>query len=198
MLAKIKSTFAFISPIIFSLLGSAGCGNSALGGDNIGNAYGFNFISIDGRSLPFSQFKGKVVLVVNTASRCGFTSQYEGLVQLWQKYREKGFVVLAIPSNDFGGQEPGNSSEIKNFCEVTFGVDFPMSEKISVTGPDAHPFYKWAASEFGWIAKPRWNFHKYLVGADGQLVDWFSSVTKPSSNRLIKAIEAQLALDKNG
>ena len=171
------------------MLGSAGGGNSALAGDNIGNAYGFNFISIDGHSLPFSQFKGKVVLVVNTASRCGFTSQYEGLVQLWQKYREKGFVVLAIPSNDFGGQEPGNSSEIKNFCEVNFNVNFPLTSIYEVKGNDAHEIYKWAKKNHGNSAVPKWNFHKILINKEGKIQETFNSFTKPTSKKIISLIE---------
>ena len=107
------------------------------------NAHDFHFKSIDGDPMPLSKFQGKVVLVVNTASQCGFTRQYGGLVELWNKFKNDGLVVLAVPSNDFGGQEPGTSEEIKTFCEVTFGVDFPMTEKVSVAGNQAHPFYKW-------------------------------------------------------
>lgn len=156
------------------------------------NAYQFSFNSIDGEPMPLSNFDGKVILIVNTASECGFTRQYSGLVELWKKYRNEGLVVLAVPSNDFGGQEPGAEKEIKTFCEVTFGVDFPMTEKVSVAGINSHPFYQWAKTELGARAKPRWNFHKYLVGRDGKLIDWFSSITSPSSSRMIKAIERAL------
>lgn len=156
------------------------------------NAYQFSFKSIEGEPMPLSNFKGKVILVVNTASQCGFTRQYSGLVELWKKYRNEGLVVLAVPSNDFGGQEPGTSNEIKTFCEVTFGVDFPITEKVSVSGSDPHPFYQWAKAELGARAKPRWNFHKYVVGRDGELVDWFSSITSPKSSRLTKSIERAL------
>ena len=156
------------------------------------NAYQFSFNSIEGDLLPLSRFEGNVILVVNTASQCGFTSQYTGLVELWKKYKDEGLVVLAVPSNDFGGQEPGTAKEIKTFCEVTFGVDFPMTEKVSVSGSDPHPFYKWAKTELGARAKPRWNFHKYVVGRDGKLIDWFSSITSPNSSRLTKSIERAL------
>ena len=156
------------------------------------SAYDFSFVSIGGEPMPFSDFKGKVVLVVNTASQCGFTSQYSGLVELWKKYKDKGLVVLAVPSNDFGGQEPGSSDEIKTFCEVTFGVDFPMTAKVSVSGKGAHPFYRWAKTELGRRAKPRWNFHKYVVGKDGKLIDWFGSMTSPGSSRVMKVIENAL------
>tara|TARA_B100000674_G_scaffold13243_2_gene9816 strand:- start:219 stop:782 length:564 start_codon:yes stop_codon:yes gene_type:complete len=156
------------------------------------NAYQFSFQSIDGEPMPLSRFEGKVILVVNTASQCGFTSQYSGLVELWKKYKDEGLIVLAVPSNDFGGQEPGTANEIKTFCEVAFGVDFPMTEKVSVSGRDPHPFYKWAKTELGARAKPLWNFHKYVVGRDGELIDWFSSITSPNSSRLAKSIERAL------
>ena len=155
-------------------------------------AWDFSFIGIDGQPLPLAQFKGKAVLVVNTASQCGFTPQYKALEALSQKYRDRGLVVLGVPSNDFGGQEPGNSTEIKQFCETSFSIDFPLTEKTKVSGDDAHPFYLWAGRELGFLGKPRWNFHKYLVAPDGHLVNWFSSITSPDSAGLIKAVEAAL------
>jgi glutathione peroxidase len=155
-------------------------------------AWEFSFVGIDGQPLPLEQFKGKAVLVVNTASQCGFTPQYKALEEVAQKYRERGLVVLGVPSNDFGGQEPGSSGEIKQFCETSFGIDFPLTEKAKVSGDDAHPFYLWAARELGPLAKPRWNFHKYLVAPDGRLVDWFSTITKPDSSKVTAAIEAVL------
>ncbi|MDX1402124.1 MAG: glutathione peroxidase, partial [Kiloniellales bacterium] len=142
--------------------------------------------------LPLSSFKGKAVLIVNTASFCGFTHQYADLQAAWSRYREKGLVVLGVPSNDFGSQEPGSESEIKEFCEVNFDVDFPLTEKVHVKGQDAHPFYKWAAEQMGYAAIPRWNFHKYLVSPDGELIDWFATTTSPGSERVIAAIEASL------
>ena len=156
-------------------------------------AYDFGFTAIEGDPLPFENFRGKVVLVVNTASLCGFTHQYKELQALWDRYRDKGLVVLAVPSNDFGNQEPGREEEIKEFCEVNFFVDFPMTTKEHVKGKQAHPFYRWAAEELGMAAKPRWNFHKYLVGPDGTLVDWFSTPTSPTAGRVVRAIESQLA-----
>ena len=156
------------------------------------SAHSFSFTSIEGDPLPMSSFAGKPVLVVNTASRCGFTPQYDGLQAVWERFRERGLVVLAVPSNDFGGQEPGTEAQIKEFCEVNFNVDFPMTSKVHVKGEQAHPFYRWAGQQFGQVAKPRWNFHKYLIGPDGRLVDWFSSVTKPTSQKVIRAIESQL------
>ena len=167
--------------------------NMAIAGEvKIAGAYDFVFESIDGEKLPLNAFRGKVILVVNTASRCGFTRQYKALQSLWSKYRNQGLIVLGIPSNDFGRQEPGDESEIKTFCEVNFNVDFPMTSKVNVKGESAHPFYKWARDEMGSIAIPRWNFHKYLIAADGRLIDWFASTTDPESKRLVSAIEALL------
>lgn len=156
------------------------------------SAWDFSFIGIDGEPIALSQFAGHAVLVVNTASQCGFTPQYKALEDLYRRYRDRGLVVLGVPSNDFGGQEPGGSADIKQFCETSFGIDFPMTEKVVVAGEEAHPFYRWAARELGPLALPRWNFHKYLVAPDGRLVDWFSSITAPDSARLIKAVESAL------
>ena len=160
---------------------------------SVGSAHDFQFTSIEGDPLPMSDFAGKVVLVVNTASRCGFTPQYEGLQSLWERYRDDGLVVLGVPSGDFGGQELATAKEIKEFCSVHFAIDFPLTEKTHVKGAAAHPFYAWAGEALGRTAKPRWNFHKYLVARDGRLVDWFSTATGPSSKRVQKAIEAALA-----
>lgn len=155
-------------------------------------AHDFAFTAIEGHPLPMESFKGKAVLVVNTASQCGFTRQYGDLQALWERYRDRGLVVLGVPSNDFGGQEPGSETEIKQFCDVNFNVNFPMTSKVHVKGKDAHPFYRWASKKLGSSAKPRWNFHKYLISPDGQLVDWFSTPTSPKSKRVLRAIEAQL------
>ena len=132
-------------------------------------AHNFSFVAIDGQALPLSRYAGKAVLVVNTASRCGFTRQYADLQDLWQRYQDRGLVVLGVPSNDFGGQEPGTEVEIKSFCEVNFNVDFPLTEKAIVKGSKAHPFFQWAGESLGAMAKPRWNFHKYLITPDGRL-----------------------------
>ncbi len=155
-------------------------------------AHDFEFTSINGAPLPMSAFKGKAVLVVNTASFCGFTRQYEDLQAIWRQYRERGLVVLGVPSNDFGGQEPGTESEIKQFCEVNFDIDFPLTEKVHVRGDDAHAFYAWAARELGPATMPRWNFHKYLVAPDGSLVGWFPTTTPPTAAEVRRAIEVQL------
>ena len=156
-------------------------------------AYDFSFTSIDGQAMPLAQFSGKAVLVVNTASACGFTPQYDELQALYDAYRDKGLVVLGVPSNDFGKQEPLTEEGIKEFCEVNFNITFPLTEKEVVKGEDAHPFYRWAAEELGGLAKPRWNFHKYLIGPDGRLRDWFSTTTSPVSSKIRTAVDAALA-----
>ena len=135
----------------------------------------------------------KVVLVVNTASKCGNTPQYDGLEKLYQEYGERGLVVLGFPSNDFMGQEPGTEAEIQEFCRLTYGVQFPMFEKIVVKGDDAHPFYKALADEAG--TEPGWNFHKYLIGRDGKFIATFSARTQPFDDRIVGAIEQALDAD---
>lgn len=136
------------------------------------------------------EYAGKVVLVVNTASKCGFTPQYEGLEALYRELGPRGFVVLGFPSNDFGGQEPGSEAEIGEFCRSTYGVQFPMFEKLSVRGDDAHPFYRQIIAATG--KSPKWNFYKYLIDRDGKVVRVFSSMTAPGSGKLRDAIEALL------
>ncbi len=149
----------------------------------------FTFKSLEGETFSLSDYRGKAILVVNTASRCGFTSQYEGLQILWETYRNRGLIVLGIPSNDFGGQEPDNEEAIKEFCSVNFNVSFPMTEKQTVSGSEAHPFYIWVSDQLGTMSKPRWNFSKILVDPAGKAVDWFASTTTPNSKKLITAIE---------
>ena len=157
------------------------------------NAYDFSFMSIDGEPLPLSDYRGKVLLVVNTASFCGFTKQYDGLQAVWERYRDEGFVLLGVPSNDFGGQEPGSEAEIKTFCEVNFNIDFPLTTKQHVKGDQAHPFYQWARSTLGENAAPRWNFHKYLINRDGMLAQAFATPERPDGPKVVAAIEALLA-----
>lgn len=155
-------------------------------------AWDFAFTSIDGEAMPLSAYRGKALLVVNTASRCGFTPQYEGLQALWESYRERGLVVIGVPSNDFGGQEPGSAAQIKSFCATNFAVDFPMTDKNQVIGDQAHPFYRWAAATLGAGEAPRWNFHKYLVGPDGKLVTALPTRAEPTSEPVIAAVEKVL------
>ena len=155
-------------------------------------AYDFNFNDLDGSLLKLSEYKNKVIIVVNVASQCGFTKQYEDMQKVWELYQDKGIIMLGVPSNDFGNQEPGSSEEIKNFCEAKFGITFPMTEKITVKGENAHPFYKWARENHGKSAIPKWNFHKIIIGKNGKVIDAFASLTNPSSKKFIKAIEKAL------
>lgn len=159
-----------------------------------GSAHDYSFTTLIGeKPLPLAQFRGKVVLIVNTASNCGFTKQYEGLEKLYARYRERGLVILGVPSNDFGGQEPGSAEQIAEFCKLNYGVTFPMASKQVVSGDSAHPFYLWARETLGFGTGPKWNFHKYLIGRDGTLLDHFNSTTSPDSERLMNAIDAALA-----
>ena len=154
------------------------------------SAYSFSFTDIKtGKPLPLSKFSGQAVLVVNTASKCMFTPQYKDMQELWQQYKDKGLVVIAVPSNDFGEQEKGTNSEIKQFCRKNYSVNFPVMEKEVVRGNYAHPFYKWAVEILGGTATPRWNFHKYLISPEGNLVDFFLPFTRLNSQKVIKKIE---------
>ena len=154
-------------------------------------AHDFTFERIEGGALPLADYRGKTLLLVNTASQCGFTGQYAALQDLWETYRDRGLVVLGVPSDDFGGQEPGTASEIKQFCTVNFDIDFPMTDKVRIKGKEAHPYYQWVAAQ-GRLKIPRWNFFKHLIDVDGNLVDWFGSTTRPDAPKLIAAIEKQL------
>ena len=152
-------------------------------------AYDFNFNDLDGTPLNLKEYKNKVIVVINVASQCGFTNQYTDMQKVWEKYQEKGVIMLGVPSNDFGKQEPGSSEDIKNFCEAKFGISFPMTEKVSVKGSGAHPFYIWALENHGKSAIPKWNFHKIIIDKNGKVADTFSSITNPSSKKFIKTLE---------
>ena len=155
-------------------------------------AYDFQFTSIGGAPLPLSDFRGKALLVVNVASQCGLTPQYAGLEALWKARRAQGLVVLGVPCNDFGAQEPGTEGEIKTFCETRFAVDFPMTAKEHVLGAAAHPLYKWVVEQLGEGAAPKWNFHKYLFARDGSLAGTFGSRMEPGSPEIAQAIDEVL------
>lgn len=159
----------------------------------VGSAYDFSFTSLSGgKAIPLSDYRGKVLLIVNTASQCGFTSQYEALEALYKKYKDRGLVVIGVPSNDFGNQEPASGEEIAHFCKLNFGVSFPMTSKQALSGQDAHPFYAWARETLGFGTAPVWNFHKYLVDRDGRLVTYFYSTTSPGADRVAREIEQLL------
>lgn len=157
-----------------------------------GDAYRFEFASLDGGTLPLAAWRGRPVLVVNTASFCGYTPQYRDLQALWRQYRDRGLVVLGVPSNDFGEQEPGGAAEIRAFCDTNYDVDFPLTEKVRVSGGAAHPFYRWVAESLGEGAAPRWNFHKFLVGPDGRLAGAWPSQVRPTDPAVTREIEALL------
>lgn len=167
----------------------------ALVGDSGKSIYQFSMKTIDGEAKSLADYKGEVVLIVNTASECGFTYQYEGLEKLYKKYKDQGFKVLGFPANNFGAQEPGSNQQIKQFCTSKFDVTFPMFEKISVKGEDMHPLYAYLSnkSENGTVDQaPKWNFYKYLVNKEGKVVASFSSRVKPMSDELTSEIEALL------
>ncbi|MCI4662855.1 MAG: glutathione peroxidase [Neomegalonema sp.] len=155
---------------------------------DVKSAHDFTFEAIEGGPMPLSQYAGKAVLVVNTASMCGYTHQYDGLQTLWERYKDRGLVVIGAPSQDFR-QEYGSADKVKDFCEVNFGLNFPMTDLVHVKGASAHPFFAWAAAQAG---EPRWNFNKYLIAPDGSLLAHYNSSTKPLSQELTSAIEAVL------
>jgi len=153
-------------------------------------AHSFTFDGFDGEPLPLAQFKGRPLLIVNTATECGFTPQLEGLEALWQTYKDRGLVVIGVPSNDFGGQEPRKGKQIEHFCRMNYGVTFHLADRTPVKGKAAHAFYKWAKQRTNTV--PTWNFHKYLIGRDGNLAASFSTTVKPESADLRAAIDAAL------
>lgn len=160
--------------------------------------YYFSFEKLNAPGLlNLADYKGKVILIVNTASQCGFTPQYKSLQSLYSHYKDKGLVVIGVPSNDFGAQEPGNDHDIAKFCELNYGVTFPLTAKQIVSGDGAHPFYIWAKKKLGFGTAPKWNFHKYLISRKGQLVDYYNSTTDPQSDKLISNIEILLNEDLN-
>ena len=154
--------------------------------------FDLNIKNIDGKELDLNQLRGKTVLIVNVASKCGFTKQYSELQILYEQYKEKGLVVIGIPSNQFGGQEPGSNEEIKNFCETNFNITFPMTDKVEVKGENAHEIYLWANKNYGKSTVPKWNFHKILINKEGKVQDTFNSFIAPLSKKIIDQIELVL------
>ena len=167
--------------LMFGILEKASANYSKL-------VYDFEFNGIDGNKIELSNFKNKVLVVVNVASRCGYTPQYEDLQTLYDEYKSRGLIIIGVPTNNFK-QEPGTNNQIKDFCETNFGITFPMTEKINVIGTNSHPFFKWAKEDFGISAIPKWNFHKIIIGKNGKIQDTFASFTKPTSKKFIKLIE---------
>jgi glutathione peroxidase len=158
-------------------------------------AYAFSFPALKGDAIRLVDYAGKPILVVNTASLCGYTPQYAGLQELWTRFRERGLVIIGVPSNDFGGQEPGGAEEIEHTAHQQYGVDFLLAAKTEVRGANPHPFYKWAAAERP-LETPRWNFHKYLIGRDGRVAAVFPTSVSPTDARVIDAIAKELDPDK--
>jgi glutathione peroxidase len=176
---------------LFSFVGALGFGRVRPAGRSV-DWPSVQLAANGGGPLPTADYAGRVVLLVNTASRCGFTGQYRGLEALWRRHRAEGLVVLGVPSNDFGGQEPGSDAEIGRFCQATFDVSFPLAAKQTVSGPAAHPLYRFAAAATGVLGTPSWNFHKILIGRDGRVVDWFAAPGGTGA-RLERAVAKALA-----
>ena len=176
--------FVLIIIMFFSLIFNGNAKSNEL-------AYDFSFNGLEGGKINLSDYKGKVVVVVNVASRCGYTPQYTDLQTLWKKYKDKDLVIIGVPTNNFK-QEPGSNKDIKSFCQKNFGIDFPMTEKTNIIGKDAHPFYKWAKKNYGIGAIPKWNFHKIIIGKEGKVIDTFASFTKPLSGKFVSSIEKEI------
>jgi glutathione peroxidase len=157
-------------------------------------AYAFTFGGLKGGDIRLADYAGKPILIVNTASLCGYTPQYAGLQQLWSRFRQRGLLIIGVPSNDFGGQEPGSASDIVQTAHAEYGVDFPLAAKVAVRGANPHPFYRWAAAERP-LEVPRWNFHKYLIGRDGRIAAAFATNVEPMDARVINAIVKELAAE---
>ena len=182
---KKYALIVYIISIMFSFFGEAIAKYDKL----------FFDLSINGLNneiINLNQFKGKTVLLVNVASKCGFTKQYTGLQTLYENYKDKNFLVIGVPSNQFGGQEPGSNKEIKDFCETNFNITFPITDKVDVKGKNAHALYKWAKENHGNSAVPKWNFHKILINKEGKIQDTFSSFTTPLSDKITRQIELGL------
>lgn len=157
-------------------------------------AYDFEFENISGvEKIRLDNYRNQPMLIVNTASLCGFTPQYTNLEILWQKYKKSGLIVIAIPSNDFGHQEPGTNKAIAEFCQTNFNISFLITARTKVIGHNAHPFFHWSRQRLGWLSGPKWNFYKYLVNKNGELVNWFAPFTSPTSPKLQNIIEVQLS-----
>jgi len=174
--------FIYILILMFSFFNKSMTNNSQI-------FYDLNIKSINGDELNIAGMNGKTILLVNVASNCGFTKQYDELQKLYDDYKDKGLIVIGVPSNQFGGQEPGTESEIKDFCETNFNITFPITSKYDVKGSNAHPIYLWAKETYGKSAVPKWNFHKILINKEGKIEDTYLSFTNPLSNKITKKLE---------
>ena len=180
----VKLIFLFINIIMFSFTNQASAKYEKV-------FFDFKIEGISGDLIDLNEFKGRAILVVNTASYCGFTKQYNDLQNLWDKYKKDGLVVLGIPSNSFN-QEKNSNQDVKDFCELNFNIDFPLTQITKVKGDDAHPLFLWAKNNYGKSAIPKWNFHKILINKDGKIVDTYSSLTNPMSNKIQNKIQSIL------
>ena len=153
------------------------------------NVYKFNFNSIDGKEINLNDFRGKPILIVNTASLCGFTYQYSEIESLYKKYKKDELIIIGIPSNDFGNQELSSNQKVKEFCTINFDISFLLTEITHIKGNKGHPFFKWIKKEAGFLAFPKWNFYKYLINKEGSLVKWYASTTRPISNKITTEID---------
>ncbi len=179
----------FLIILILSITTKESRGNSM---SNTAYHISFENIYNQDEKLNLADFEGKLIMVINTASECGFTKQYKELEELWQTYKDRGLVVIAVPSNDFGGQEPGDNEDIKKFLKEKYNTSFYVATKQNVTGNQAHEFFKWFEAEKGKLARPRWNFFKYFIAPNGEALTWFSSMTKPDSEKILKTLRENL------
>ena len=154
--------------------------------------FDMNIKSIEGNKIDFSKYRNKTVLLVNVASKCGFTKQYSDLQSIYETYKDRGLIILGVPSNQFGGQEPRTNSEINNFCKTNFNITFQMTDKVDVKGENAHEIYIWAKRNFGNSAIPKWNFHKILINKDGKIEETYGSFVKPTSKKITRKLEELL------
>jgi len=180
-----KYLLIIISLIMFSIFEKADAKYEKL-------FFDLNINDINNEIINLSDYRGKTILLVNVASNCGFTKQYTGLQKLYDKYKSKGFLVIGVPSNQFGGQEPGSNDEIKNFCETNFNITFKITNKVDVKGKNAHILYKWAKKNYGNSTVPKWNFHKILINKEGMILDTFNSFITPLSDKITQRIESAL------
>ena len=181
-LKKIQTLLIILVTVMFSFFNKASAKYDKL-------IYDFQIESITGEKIDFSKYKHKAILLVNVASQCGFTKQYTDLQKLWETYKDKGLIVVGLPSNQFGGQEPGTNIEIQKFCKVNFDINFPMTTKINVKGENIEPIYKWALENYGKKAIPKWNFYKILINKHGKIEQTYSSMTNPMSKKITSVIE---------
>ena len=180
-----KYLIKYILIIMFSFFGKAEAKYNKL-------FYDMSIKSITGTEINLSVYKNKTILLVNVASKCGFTKQYSDLQTLYENYKNQGLIVIGVPSNQFGGQEPGSNSEIKNFCETNFNITFPMTDKVDVKGNNAHDIYLWAKKNFGSSAVPKWNFHKILINKDGKIEETYGSFVNPMAKKIVVKLEELL------